>query len=210
MPGEIRSIGWDAIINEFEKLYPDQLEPRHYGTLISWRLGGKDPLEGISVYETEDYWHFITFGLTELFEKESENKDISGYGMEFTLKLKKDDITKEEVELKGVCGILQTIARITFTKGEIFRPFEYLYTGQKEGMDVKQKSKITGFITVPETKIQGIDTPNGHVDFVELVGVTDSELQAIMHKETTVKELYEKLANRKKETVFERFKKNFK
>ena len=113
--------------------------------------------------------------------------------MELTIKLKKDDITKEEVELKGVCGILQTIARITFTKGEIFRPFEYLYTGQKEGMDVKQKSKITGFITVPETKIQGIDTPNGHVDFVELVGATDSELQAIMHKETTVKELYEKL-----------------
>ena len=63
MPGEIRSIGWDAIINEFEKLYPDQLEPRHYGTLISWRLGGKDPLEGISVYETEDYWHFIEWSL---------------------------------------------------------------------------------------------------------------------------------------------------
>ena len=115
--------------------------------------------------------------------------------MEFTLKLKKDEITKEEVELKGICGILQTIARITFTKGEIFRPFEYLYTGQKEGMDTKQKSKITGFITIPETKVAGIDTPNGHLDFVELIGVTDNELMAIMNKETNVKELYEKLGS---------------
>ncbi len=195
MPGEVRTLGWDAIIKAFEELYPDQLEPRHYGTLIGWRVGGKDPLDGISIYETDDYWHFITFGLSELFEKESDNKDISGYGMEFTLKLKKDDITKEEIELKGICGILQTIARLTFTNGEIFRPYEYIYTGQTVGIDTKQKSKLTGFILVPESKLEGIDTPNGHVDFVELIGVTDSELKAIMNKETTVKELYEKLGN---------------
>lgn len=195
MPGEIRTLGWDAIINEFEKLYPDQLEPKHYGTLIGWRVGGNDPLDGISIYETDDYWHFITFGLSELYEKESENKDVSGYGMEFTLKLKKDQITKEEIELKGICGILQSIARLTFTRGEIFRPYEYIYTGQKEGIDTKQKSNLTGFILVPEPKIEGIETPNGHVDFVELIGVTDNELKAIMNKETTVKELYEKLGN---------------
>ena len=193
MPGEIRSIGWDAIINEFEKLYPDQLEPRHYGTLISWRLGGKDPLEGISVYETEDYWHFITFGLTELFEKESENKDISGYGMEFTFKLKKDNYEDEEIEIKCICGILQQIARITFTQGEIFNEYEYLYTGQKDGIDAKHKSNITGFISIPDTNFNTIDTPNGKVKFVEFIGVTDNELSAIVNKEINVKDLYDKL-----------------
>ena len=71
-------------------IYINQKEPKHYGTLISWRLGGNDPLDDISVYDGGDYWHFVTFGLSELYEKETDNADISGYGMEFTFKLKKD------------------------------------------------------------------------------------------------------------------------
>ena len=33
----------------------------------------------------------VTYGMSELYEKESENQEISGFGMEFTFKLKKDD-----------------------------------------------------------------------------------------------------------------------
>ena len=73
---EIRADGWDAITEAFEKVYPTQKDPKHYGTLISWRLGGDSPLQGISIYEGEDYWHFVTYGLSELYEKESENKEI--------------------------------------------------------------------------------------------------------------------------------------
>lgn len=57
---------------------------------MPYRLGGKDPLDGISVYDGGDYWHFVTYGLSELYDKESNVKEISGYGMEFTFKLKKD------------------------------------------------------------------------------------------------------------------------
>ena len=77
-------------------------------------MGGDSPLQGISIYEGEDYWHFVTYGLSELYEKESDNKEISGYGMEFTFKLKKDHYEDEEAELKGICNILQTIAKLTF------------------------------------------------------------------------------------------------
>ncbi len=186
----IEATGWDSISNVFDEIYPNQKNPKHYGTLIKWSLGGKDPLDGISVYDGGDYWHFITYGLSELYEKKSENKEISGYGMEFTFKLKKDNYENEEDEIMGICGILQSIARMTFTEGEIFKPYEYLYTGQKEGMDTKMKSNITGFITVPETKIQEIETPNGKVIFVELIGVTDNELKKVMNKEISVKDLY--------------------
>lgn len=87
------------------------------------------------------------------------------------------------------------IARLTFTKGEIFNPYEYLYTGQTEGIDTKMRSNITGFITIPDPQLQGINTPNGKVSFVELIGVTNHELLAIMDKQLTVKELYEKLGS---------------
>lgn len=190
---EVKALGWDAITNECERIYPNQKNPKHYATLIKWIFGGNDPLDGISIYDGGDYWHFVTFGLSELYEKECENKDISGYGMEFTFKLKKDNYEDEEGELKCLCGILQSIARITFTNGEIFKPYEYVYTGQTEGIDTKMKSNVTGFITIPDKDFQTIDTPNGKVQFVEFIGATNEELVAIRNKEIGVQELYEKL-----------------
>ena len=80
--------------------------------------------------------------------------------MEFTLKLKKDNYEDEEAEIKCICGILQAIARITFTKGELFKAYEYLYTGQTTGIDTKMQSNITGFITIPDNNFNSINTPN--------------------------------------------------
>ena len=192
---EVYSYGWDAITEECERVYPDQKNPKHYATLLKWVFGGKDPLDGISIYDGGDYWHFVTYGLSELYEKESDVKEISGYGMEFTLKLKKDQYEDEEAELRGICGILQTIARITFTNGELFQVYEYLYTGQTQGMDTQAKSNITGFITIPDREFQTIETPNGTVAFVSFIGVTNEELLAIQNKELTVEELYHKLGS---------------
>lgn len=192
---EIKAPGWDAITELCDKVYPNQKNPKHYGTLVSWQFGGNDPLQGISIYDGGDYWHFITYGLSELYEKESDIKEISGYGMEFTFKLKKDNYENEENEIKCVCGILQSIARITFNKGELFKAFEYLYTGQTEGIDYNRKSNITGFITVLDDKFHEIDTPNGKVCFVEFIGVTDNELKAIQNKQIIVKDLYEKIGS---------------
>lgn len=192
---EINVQGWDAITNECERVYPNQKNPKHYGTLINWKLGGNDPLEGISIYDGGDYWHFVTYGLSELYEKETENNDISGYGMEFTFKLKKDNYKNEEAEIKCICGILQSIARITFTKGEVFNAYEYLYTGQTQGIDTEMKSNITGFITISDNKLNPINTSNGKVDFVEFIGATDSELIALKNRELDVKSLYEKIGS---------------
>ncbi len=50
---EINTQGWDAITAECERVYPNQKNPKHYGTLVNWKFGGNDPLEGISIYEEE-------------------------------------------------------------------------------------------------------------------------------------------------------------
>lgn len=191
---ELTAAGWDAITQECERVYPDQPNPRHYAALIKWMLGGKDPLDGISVYDGGSYWHFVTYGLSELYQKESEDPNVSGYGMEFTLKLEKDG-DNEEQELMCICGILQEIARLTFTQGELFLPYEYLYTGQTQGVDAQARSNITGFITLPDVDLHPIRTPNGRVEFVEFVGVTNGELLAIKNKQLTVQELYQRLGS---------------
>ncbi|MBS5143980.1 MAG: suppressor of fused domain protein [Butyricicoccus pullicaecorum] len=177
--------GWDAITQTFLHLYPNQTDPVHYAPMISYRLGGDDPLDGISIYDGGSFYHFVTYGLSELYEKESNQPEYSGFGFELTLKVAKDGIRKREREQKNICGILQTIARMSFESGDIFMPGEYIYTGQTSGMDADGTSQITGFITM-EDPIGTIKTPNGTVQFVQLVGATNTELQMLIHKEKTV------------------------
>lgn len=194
---EVVMDGWKAIEEAFQKVYPGQDDPKHYGTLVPWMFGGPDPLDGISIYDGGDYWHFVTFGLSELYEKESEDPEWSGYGMEFTMRLKKGcyNPEDEENEIKCVIGNLQNIAKITFNSGELFNAWEYIYTGQQNGIDLTHASKLTGFITVADTLVPSIDTPNGHVDFVEFVGASDAELLKLRNKEMNVRELFEKLGS---------------
>lgn len=80
--------GWHAIDRALKPIYGD-LEPKHWGTLINRELGGKDPLYGISAYLGQEpfHWHFVTYGMTELYEKDSDNPDQSGWGFEFTFRL---------------------------------------------------------------------------------------------------------------------------
>lgn len=181
-------VGWDAITAAFEKLYPGQEEPRHFATLIPWRLGGNDPLQGVSAYDGGDFFHLVSYGLSDLYEKEGADPDYSGYGLEFTMKLRKAGMGDESSELKCAAGIFNALARLTFEKGEQFFPDEYIYTGQEQGVDFNQRSRLTGFVTALD-QAGTIDTPNGKVDFIKLIGVTDAELKAIMAKTLHVQEL---------------------
>ena len=81
--------GWNAITECFEKRYPDQKIPAHFGCYASYKPDEMGPLDGISVYNGGDYFHFVTYGLSELYEKQNGNPERSGYRFELTLKLKK-------------------------------------------------------------------------------------------------------------------------
>lgn len=187
--------GWNAIIERCEQVYPNQKDPQAFGPIIRWRFGGGSPLDSVRIYDGGDYWHFVTLGLSELYEKRSKNKEISGYGWEFTFKLKKGCYEDEYKELLNATGTLQHIAKTVFENGEIYGFFEYLYSGQTEGLNVSEDSEITGFITVPDFKLKEINTPNGKVKFIELIGATNRELEAIMSKKIDVIGLCKKLGN---------------
>ena len=190
--------GWDAITETFESIYPGQTDPLHYRPIISYMLGGNDPLEGVSVYDGGDFWHFVTYGFSNLYENEDENEDAqwSGSGFELTLKLKKIPSVvlseTEDLEIKNIVGVLQGLARYVFSSGKGFYPYEYIYTKQENGFDAHQQSKLTGFATLPD--IAGtIDTPNGKVEFVCIVGLTDKELKSIYEGKQTIREILELL-----------------
>lgn len=190
---ETHRYGMDAIEKEVERVYSNKSLYTNYVPMIRWDLGGPDPLDRVTIHDGGDYYKYVTYGLTELYDKESKDQTKSGFGMEFTFKLKKDTYKDEEWELKNVVGVLQTIARSTILNGEIFKPYEFVYTSQTEVMDTEQKSNISGFIIVPDKELESLDTPYGRVDFLAFIGVTKEELLAIRKQEVTVKDLYEKL-----------------
>lgn len=65
--------GWKAIEKSFSEIYPNQDNPIHYRSLIKFSL------DGVSVYDGRDYWHFVTFSFTKLYEKETDYPEYSGF-----------------------------------------------------------------------------------------------------------------------------------
>jgi len=191
---ELTAYGWDAITARFEQLYPDQTNPKHYAPILLYRLGGEDPLNGISIYDGGDCWHFLTYGFSDVYdEKISDDLEWSGWGYELTLKLKKQPWI-DELEIKSIVSVLQSLARYAFSSKRVFIPYQYIWTKQTTGFDSKGESKLTGFATVPD-EAGTIETPNGKVEFVCLVGLTDKELRSIVDEQFTVNEIIEKLGS---------------
>ncbi len=194
-PNEIPCMdGWNAITEAFNKKYPKDTTPKHFAPELPYAMGGDDPLDGVSCYDGGDFFHCVSYGLSELYAKESEDMELSGLGFELTLKLAKNGLIDVEAELENIAALMQSLAELCFEQEEVISPFEYIYTGQEQGIDTDSKSKICGFITMPD-ELGTINTPNGKVSFVQLIGVTNAELKPVLDGQWSVKDLAEKLGS---------------
>ncbi|MDR0271413.1 suppressor of fused domain protein [Paenibacillus sp.] len=177
MSEEANTSGWDAIDQELSRIYGEQ-EPKHYGTILPYSLGGQDPLDGISAYKSDTpvpHWHFVTYGFSELYEKESENADYSGYGFELTLRLTR---SKEEEEPPAwALNLLQNMGRYVFNSGNVFRSGDYLDANGPICLEADTLLTALAFTSDPE--LPTIDTPNGRMEFIQMVGITHDELEAM-------------------------------
>lgn len=188
--------GWTAITQAFEATYPGQKDCRHLSANPSRLEGGQQPLDAVRIYDGGDYWHFVTYGLSDIYDEGlGDNPELSRFGMEFTYKLKKYDDDVEEEVIIGTANLLQMLAGLTVEQGEVFGPYEYVYTGQTEGIDVHNQSSLTGFICVPDPDVTGLDTANGRLDFIEFIGMTDAELKTLSDGES-VEAIYKKMPRR--------------
>ena len=80
---------WAAIDEAFQRVYPDQKNPKHFANPIPKQLGGPSHLDGFAVYETDDCYHIVTLGLSAAFTEDENAKRTGVCGMEFSLKLRK-------------------------------------------------------------------------------------------------------------------------
>jgi suppressor of fused-like protein len=135
-------------------------------------------LQGISAYWRESpvpHWHYVTYGFSELYDKASDNPEWSGYGFELTFRLA-DDGVRDEPPMWPL-GLLQNLARYVFRSGNVFEAGHYLNTNGPIALAEDTQLRSVAFARDPE--LPGIDTPNGHVDFLQVVGMTLDEEAAL-------------------------------
>lgn len=180
--------GWDAITEQFEKLYPG-IDPPHYGTVITSRatFGGDCYLDGYSLYPSPNgYQHIVTYGMTVLYSDPAAfGGEWNRWGYEMTMKLVAD--TPEDC--KWALDMLSNLARYTYTKERWFEPNQYVGGDGSSINRDKPQAKLSALLIVPDTEIQGVDSLHGRVDFLQMVGLTTRELEAIMADRSRIPEL---------------------
>ena len=174
--------GWDALDQALEKVYGDQ-KPAHFGTVIKFRLGGEDPLDGISVFrsnEGQPHWHYVTYGFSDLYGDLDDSLDVepekpSGYGFEITFRLARS--ADEQEPPSWPLNFLQNIARYVFRTGNVFAPGHWMTANGPIAAGTSTLLTEMGFIEDPQ--LPPIHTPFGDLMFLQLVALTTDELREV-------------------------------
>lgn len=160
------------------------------------RLGGQDPLDYISMYynpgnqdlNIPPHWHYISFGLSDLHgdgrvHQQDSSTDFSerrsGMGFELTFRLIRHK-TEPSASLIGErpptwpANLLQALARY------VFQTNNRLCAGDnvpwRKSLD-NSTSKILHMLIANDPQMPRTETPYGWVDFCQIVGVTEEELE---------------------------------
>lgn len=171
--------GWAAIDACLRQLYGNT-RPIHLGTKQPWALGGPDPLDGISIYRHSGplpHWHYIGYGMSELYEKSSPDPDISGWGFEFTFRLvRRPDEPQPPI---WPAALLQQLGRYVFDSGKRFEPGHTMRASGALATD-RPDSAIRAMTFTLDPELGGIATPHGDLQFLQIVGITEEEYRAAL------------------------------
>ena len=183
------SPGWQAIDDAFEKLYPGQ-NPDHFGTIMTSRaiFGGDEYLDGFSVYSSpKGYKHLVSYGMTVLYgDEEAFGGEWNGWGYEMTMKLKE----KDTESCMWAIDMMSNLARYTYKTGRFFEPNQYV-KGSGPSLQIGTDYLITALLVVNDTEAEPQTSVYGKTEFIQLVGITESEIQAIIDDRNNIPRLIE-------------------
>lgn len=173
--------GWDAIDAVLADLYPG-IEPRHVGYPPGVHFGSG--LQGCSAYPTEEFWHYVSYGLTELWAKDAESDPRwSGWGFELTMRVRR--LPGQDLAPGWPFSLLEHLARFVRDQRAL------LADGHK--VDLRQPltdgSALTAVAFAFDPELDPMETANGRVEFLTAVGITPDELAALHDGEWSLDDL---------------------
>ncbi|MEM9860879.1 MAG: suppressor of fused domain protein [Myxococcota bacterium] len=170
--------GIAAIATRFARLYGQLGDHAHWEAQNPLRDGGVDALEGVSAFEATGHWHYISYGLTELFDTDARffqpQPGKSGWGFELTFRLARGTETSPP---SWPVGMMQRLARYVFRSSNVFRPGDHMdLNGPMGGI---RTHTLTGALFTQDPEVPRADTRFGEVSFLQIVGVSADELEAV-------------------------------
>jgi Suppressor of fused protein (SUFU) len=181
---ELPSPGWQAIDDAMARLYGSAV-PRHVGYLPPAALSAN--LQGCSAYAAPGHWHYVTYGLSELYVPDpTDDPQVSGWGFELTFRLlhgvEADPPDWPYSVLNGLANFVNE-GNLTIpppgTRINLGKPI----TAFPANPDAPQ-TELTVFAVALDPQLGEIETENGRVSFLLLVGVTDAEKEQMIATST--------------------------
>ncbi|KAI2657715.1 hypothetical protein H4Q32_009098 [Labeo rohita] len=178
--------GLQAIYGECRRLYPDQANPLQVTAIVKYWLGGPDPLDYISMYrnlgcpgqDVPEHWHYVSLGLSDLYgdnrvHEFTGQEGPSGFGFELTFRLKRE--AGETAPPTWPAELMQGLARYVFQSENTFCSGDHI--SWHSPLD-NSESRIQHMLLTEDPQMHPVQTPFGHVSFLQIVGVCTEELQA--------------------------------
>jgi suppressor of fused len=166
--------GWDAIEAALSGEHGPSEPAFHFATDFHQRVisGGPEAIDGFSAYRATnpDHWHVVTFGMSELYTKDTDDPDLSGWGFELTIRTP----WRDDQAPMWTVGLLQRLANRTRSHAR-----RALAVGDRinnERPIAGQSTALTALIFTEDPNLGTIDTPHGRVQFLQVVGITHDEL----------------------------------
>lgn len=133
--------------------------------------GGR-PLAAVTTHRLENppHWHVVTYGLSEMEYKETDDPQVSGWGFELSLRVAGDEEPMWAVDL------LNSLAGYVWTSAHPFAPGHHVDLGG--AMRLGAETRITAAAAVTDPVLGSMVGPFGALEFVQLVGLTADELEA--------------------------------
>jgi hypothetical protein len=139
-------------------------------------MGGPHPLDCISAFVNttpKPHFHYITYGFSELYEKEAPNPDISGWGFELSFRFaRKPNDTEPPI---WATMLLQKLAQYVFQSRRGFTLGHHIDMQQPITLDPSVPTKMTAYAFAADPQLGKIQPPNGSVQFLSLVGLLPQE-----------------------------------
>lgn len=138
-------------------------------------------LHGVLAYPLDGHWLLVTFGLTELGEKTSQESRVSGAGFEFTCRLPREP--DDEAVPAWILRVLHALAE-RFLAGSDLDVGDWIVTSSPLGGEPSNEG-MTSLAIVPDVDLRALDTQNGIVLFFQLVGLMAEEGADVQEAQTT-------------------------
>ena len=171
---EPTSAGWDAIDSACRAIYGDQ-PPRHVAYHPGRAFGSV--LQGASAYRAHDHWHYVTGGLSNLFDDTGDDDGRSGWGYELTWRVRSGP---DDGEAPGwPFSMLQSVAKWASGTPVLLEDGTRINMGAPvTGHPVSggPDTSLTGAVLTTDPELGEIVTANGRVRFLQLVGYGPDEI----------------------------------